>query len=75
MRQVGVGAALGAYSHVLLDSVMHSDIRPLAPYSIDNVLLGIISLSVLHWWCIALGIVGLAGVGARRLIAGSKSVA
>jgi membrane-bound metal-dependent hydrolase YbcI (DUF457 family) len=75
VRQVGIGAALGAYSHVLLDSVMHRDIRPLAPASMDNVLLGIISLSALHWWCIALGIVGLAGVGARKLIAGSKSAA
>ena len=75
VRQVGIGAALGAYSHVLLDSVMHRDIRPLAPISMDNILLGIISLSALHWWCIALGIVGLAGVGTRRLIAGSKSAA
>ena len=75
MRQVTIGAALGAYSHVVLDSVMHRDIRPLAPASMENVLLGIISLSALHWWCIALGIVGFAGVGARRLLAGSKSAA
>jgi membrane-bound metal-dependent hydrolase YbcI (DUF457 family) len=75
VRQVTIGAALGAYSHVVLDSMMHRDIRPLAPASMENVLLGIISLSALHWWCIALGIVGFAGVGARRLLAGGKSAA
>ncbi len=76
MRQVGIrAAALGAYPHVLLDSVVHRDIRPLAPVSTENVLLGIMSLSALHWWCIALGTVGLAGVGVRRLIVGGKGAA
>jgi membrane-bound metal-dependent hydrolase YbcI (DUF457 family) len=31
MRAVAIGAAAGTISHVLLDSVMHSDIRPFAP--------------------------------------------
>ena len=30
IRQVAIGAALGSYSHIVLDSLMHSDIRPFA---------------------------------------------
>jgi len=33
------GAFFGGYSHRLLDSVMHSDIRPFTPFSNDNGLL------------------------------------
>jgi hypothetical protein len=68
-RQVCLGAALGAYSHVVLDSVMHSDIRPLAPLSDANVLLSIVSLGALHLTCIALGLLGLLIMAARWLIA------
>ena|SRR6266480_3183034 len=58
LRAVVLGAAVGAYSHVLLDSIMHRDIRPLAPFSDANPLLGAISLSALHWSCLVLGLVG-----------------
>jgi membrane-bound metal-dependent hydrolase YbcI (DUF457 family) len=51
-RAVVLGAAVGVYSHVLLDSIMHRDIRPLAPFSDTNPLLGVISLSALHWSCL-----------------------
>jgi len=57
-RAVAWGAALGAYSHVLLDSIMHRDIRPLAPFSDANPLLGAISLSALHWTCLESGVIG-----------------
>lgn len=67
-KQVVLGAALGAYTHILLDSVMHQDIRPLAPFSVDNALLGIVPLGTLHIACIALGFAGLAVVGARWLL-------
>ena len=60
-HQVVVGAALGAYSHVVLDSVMHSDIRPLAPFSSANALLGALSLSMLHIACVVLGLLGVLG--------------
>lgn len=68
LRQVLVGAALGAYSHVLLDSLMHGDIKPLAPFSSGNGLLGAVPLNVLHFFCLALGITGAAGVMFRRFI-------
>ena len=68
MKQVIVGAAVGVYSHVLLDSVMHSDIRPLAPVSSGNVLLSFISLGALHWLCIVSGLLGVVGVIVRKVI-------
>ena len=66
IRQVVVGAALGSYSHIVLDSIMHSDIRPFAPLSDGNPLLGAVSLSTLHWSCLAAGAVGLVAVRARQ---------
>lgn len=63
---VFVGAGLGGYSHVVLDSIMHSDIRPLAPFSSANLLYQIIPTSDLHWWCLVAGIVGLVLLGFRR---------
>jgi membrane-bound metal-dependent hydrolase YbcI (DUF457 family) len=52
------GALLGAWSHVLLDSVMHADIRPLAPFTQTNALHLVISLRSLHEICIATGVLG-----------------
>jgi hypothetical protein len=74
-RQVAIGAALGAYSHVVLDSLMHRDITPLAPLSTANTLLGLVSLSALHWSCVVAGLLGLLGVGVRTLLANARSAA
>jgi hypothetical protein len=71
-RQVAIGAALGGYSHVALDSIMHLDIRPLSPMSNSNALLSLVSLSTLHWVCVALGMVGMLGVGIRKAFASEK---
>jgi membrane-bound metal-dependent hydrolase YbcI (DUF457 family) len=68
LLQVFAGAVLGAYSHVLLDSVMHGDIEPLSPFDSANALLGAISLDTLHIACLALGVIGLLGVGVLRLV-------
>ena len=67
--QASLGAALGAYSHVALDSVMHHDIEPLAPFTTANALLGIVSLSTLHFACLALGALGLLGLAIRWMVA------
>jgi membrane-bound metal-dependent hydrolase YbcI (DUF457 family) len=69
-KQVAIGAVLGAYSHVVLDSVMHSDIQPLAPFTLSNVLLGVLPLSALHLTCLVLGAVGGAVVAVRWIVAG-----
>ncbi len=71
-RQVAVGAALGAYSHLVFDSLMHADIRPLAPFSDANGLLGAISLTELHLLCLALAAGGAVVTGLRRLHRGAK---
>jgi membrane-bound metal-dependent hydrolase YbcI (DUF457 family) len=61
-----IGAALGAWSHVVLDGVMHRDLRPLGPWSDGNPLLGAISLGWLHGLCAIAGAIGAALWLARR---------
>ena len=68
VTQVSIGAAAGAYSHVVLDSIMHADITPLAPFSPRNVLLGAMSLDTLHWSCIVAGVLALLLLCGRRLM-------
>lgn len=67
LSKVAVGATLGAYSHVALDSLMHADIRPLAPMSASNVLLGAVRLDLLHWGCVVSGVIGLTVAVVRRI--------
>ena len=54
-----VGAFLGTYSHVLFDSIMHPDVRPMYPFGGGNYLVGIISVGELHVLCLALGVIGV----------------
>ena len=68
----GSGALIGGYSHVLLDSIMHSDVRPFAPWSEHNGLLQLVSADHLVLICVALGALGGAAIVAaflrRRLL-------
>lgn len=68
-RQVSIGAALGAYSHVLLDSLMHADITPFAPLTHTNGLLGFVSLNALHWACILAAVLGAVRIHLRKGLA------
>ena len=52
------GAFVGTYSHVFLDSIMHSDMQPLAPLSEVNGLLHVISVGGLHLLCVLCGVFG-----------------
>ena len=63
---VAIGAAAESYSHIVLDSVMHFDIRPLAPLSDANVLLGVLSMNALHMACAAAGLAAILWIGVRR---------
>ena len=54
-----MGAAFGVYSHVFLDSIMHSDVKPFAPFSEANPLLQSISVAELHIGCVIAGVFGL----------------
>lgn len=60
------GALIGAWSHLLLDSFMHDDIKPLSPFSDSNVLLGILPIATLHTICVASGLLGLLGMALFR---------
>jgi len=52
-------ATLGCFSHVLLDSFMHSDIQPLYPFTLSNPLLDVITTTMLHKICLYSGLVGI----------------
>ena len=54
-----VGAFVGTYSHVFLDSIMHSDLQPFAPFSQDNALLHVITVEALHLACMLSGVLGV----------------
>jgi hypothetical protein len=53
-----ISAFIGTYSHVVIDSIMHSDIQPLAPISSNNILYGIVSIDTLHIVCLASAVIG-----------------
>ena len=54
------GALIGAWSHLLLDSLMHEDIKPLSPFTDANPLLGVISMGNLNTLCVVSGLLGVA---------------
>lgn len=54
-----LSAFIGTYSHVVLDSIMHSDIEPYYPLSITNQLLGIITVNQLHQFCLYSALIGV----------------
>lgn len=51
---------IGSYSHVVIDSIMHADVTPFAPYSTASPLLGSLSVSTLHRLCLYSGLLGTA---------------
>ena len=53
-----ISALIGTYSHVAIDSIMHSDIEPFYPVSANNHLLGLTSIETLHKLCFYAGILG-----------------
>ncbi len=60
---VAVGsAAIGTFSHVIPDAVMHRDMRPWWPFTDENVLLNCVSVGWLHALCLAAGILGAVGI-------------
>jgi hypothetical protein len=56
---VSAGALVGGLSHVLLDAVVHSDVRPFAPWSAANPFLVRGSFVWMHLGCALAGAVGL----------------
>ena len=64
---IWLGAALGSYSHIVLDSVMHADIVPLAPFSRVNALYQCLPLETLHLACVGAALFALVLMGLRWL--------
>jgi hypothetical protein len=62
-----LGAVLGTASHVLLDSVMHADIRPFAPFSQANPLYRAAPLDDLHRLCLLAAAAAIVVLVLRRL--------
>jgi len=62
MKAAGAGAFIGAYSHVAIDSIMHGDMEPFAPFSAAAPWLHAVQLETLHLACVAAGIIGLTGL-------------
>lgn len=52
------GAFVGTYSHIFLDGMMHLDMRPLAPFSDTNPMLGAMSIPAIYVLCFVTGVVG-----------------
>ncbi len=63
---VALGAVLGTASHVLLDSVMHADLRPLAPFSQANPLYRALPLDDLHRLCLLAAAAAIVVLVIRR---------
>ena len=53
-----LSAFIGTYTHVLLDSIMHSDVQPFYPFTLYNNLQGWLSEATLHKLCLYSGIMG-----------------
>lgn len=51
-----VGGALGSFTHLLFDGIMHADLRPLSPWTDWNPLLGWLSIDALHAFCVGSGV-------------------
>ncbi len=64
---------VGSFSHVALDSIMHADVTPFAPFSTASPLHGLISWRGIHEWCVYTGILGVLLYGALRLAGSSRN--
>lgn len=55
-----ISAFIGSFSHVFLDSIMHSDVQPFYPAELSNPFLRLVSIDALHKICLYSGLVGAA---------------
>ena len=60
------GGLVGGATHPFLDGLMHGDIRPFAPWTDANPLLGTVGLGALHLGCLAAALIGAALIWTRR---------
>ncbi|MCW8963569.1 MAG: metal-dependent hydrolase [Gammaproteobacteria bacterium] len=53
-----ISAFIGTWSHVILDSIMHSDVQPFYPFWLSNELWGLLSIDALNKLCVYSGLAG-----------------
>ena len=53
-----LGAFIGTFTHVLLDSLMHSDMQPFWPLAGHNPLLFLVNVDAVYRYCFWVGVVG-----------------
>jgi hypothetical protein len=66
--QVAVGAALGAYSHIAIDSFVHPEMAPWWPVMNSNPYYNAVSPTTVHWSCVGAAIVAVVLIGVRAYI-------
>ena len=54
-------ALIGTYSHLLRDSIMHTEVIPFYPLHTNNSLWGLVSVDKLHIYCVIAGVIGMIG--------------
>lgn len=57
-KVLAAGAFVGTFSHVALDSLMHADMQPLAPWSSANPLMGLVAHDAVYTGMVVLGVAG-----------------
>jgi len=67
-----ISAFIGSFSHVILDSIMHSDMQPLYPFSTNNNILRLISINQLYDLCIYSGAIGIFSIFCLKKMLRSK---
>jgi membrane-bound metal-dependent hydrolase YbcI (DUF457 family) len=67
-----LGGLLGGATHPFLDGIMHSDVRPLLPFSEQNPFLHLVGLGTLHLGCVLAGLIGIAAITARTVARQSR---
>ena len=55
-----LSAFISSFSHVLLDSIMHTDVEPFYPITLINNFHGFVSIEILHKFCLYSGLLGTA---------------
>jgi membrane-bound metal-dependent hydrolase YbcI (DUF457 family) len=54
-----LGGLIGAWSHLVLDSMMHHDIKPFWPFLSENIFLGLLSSNSILYSCVGFFIIGI----------------
>jgi len=54
-----LSAFIGSFSHVLIDSITHTDVQPFYPMILANNFHGFVSIGALHKFCLYSGLAGV----------------